>query len=86
MVDPDLAEARYNFGLALAQSGRLDDAQSQFAEAISLDPGYTDARIQLGLLLSQRNDTAGAANVFREVLRRKSQRIWRKPTTTWDWC
>ena len=39
-------------------------------EAISLDPQYTDARIQLGLVLSQRNDTAGAVNVFREILRR----------------
>src|SRR5204863_374130 len=70
MSDPDLAEAHYNLGLALAQSAHVDEAVHELNEAISLEPKYTDARIQLGLVLSQKNDTAGAANVFREVVRR----------------
>src|SRR5258708_34229421 len=71
MSDPDLAEAHYNLGLALAQSGHLDEAVGELNEAISLDPKYADARIQFGLVLSQNNDTAGAANVFREDKRRE---------------
>ena len=57
-------------GLALAQSGKLEEATRELNQAISLDPQYTDARIQLGLVLGQQNDSAGAANVFREILRR----------------
>jgi len=70
MSDPDLAEAHYNLGLALAQSGRLDESARQLNEAISLEPKYVDARVQLGLVLNQQNDFTGAANVFRELIRR----------------
>ena len=70
MSDPDLAEAHYNLGLALAKSERLDESIRELNEAISLDPKYTDARIQLGLVLSQNNDPAGATNVFRDLISR----------------
>src|SRR5256886_17658550 len=70
MCDPDLAEAHYNLGLALAQSGNLDEAVGELKDAISVNPGYTDARVQLGLVLSEKNDTAGAVNVFRELIKR----------------
>jgi Tfp pilus assembly protein PilF len=48
LCDPDLAEAHYNYGLALAQSGRADIAAKEFADGIHLEPKYMDARIQLG--------------------------------------
>ena len=70
MSDPDLPEGHYNFGLALAQSGRGNEAARELNEAVSLDPKYTDARVQLGLVLGQNNDAAGAASVFRELVRR----------------
>ena len=38
-------------------------------EAVSFDPESVDARIQLGLVMSQ-SDPAGAANIFRALVRR----------------
>ncbi|MCC6389259.1 MAG: hypothetical protein IT167_01555, partial [Bryobacterales bacterium] len=45
--------------------------RSGFAEALGLQPDYLDGRLQLGLLLSRKNDPFGAANVYREIIRRK---------------
>lgn len=84
MCDPDLAEAHYNFGLALAQSGNLDESGRELTDAISLNPKYTDARVQLGLVLSQKNDAAGAANVFASSS--VAIRLSLKDTTIWAWC
>jgi len=68
--DPDLAEGHYNLGLALAQTGHVDESIPEFTEAISLNPVYIEARMNLGLALSQKNDLTGAANVFRDLIKR----------------
>ena len=69
MCDPDLAEAHYNLGVALAELQRFPEAIAELKEAVSLDPESVDARVQLGLVMSQ-NDPAGAANIFRALVRR----------------
>ena len=46
MSDGDLPEAHYNYALALAQSGQLDEAVPELNEALGLDPkstGRTDS-------------------------------------------
>ena len=71
MSDPDLPEAHYNLGLALAQLGRLDQAARALGEAVSLDPQYTDALVQLGLVYLQSGDSAAGQKEFSEAIRIK---------------
>lgn len=47
---PDFAEGHVNLGLALFQSGRLDDARPELAKALALKPGLRGANLFLGLI------------------------------------
>ncbi len=52
-IAPDLAAAHYNFGSALAQTGRVDDAVAEYRLAIKADPHLAQAHNDLGVLLAQ---------------------------------
>ena len=54
--------------------GRLQESIHELGEAISANPSYLEARINLGLVLSQNSDPAGAANVYREILKQNPGR------------
>lgn len=47
---PDLAEGHFNLGLALFQSGQLDNARPELARALALKPGLHGANLFLGLI------------------------------------
>jgi tetratricopeptide (TPR) repeat protein len=47
---PDLAEGHFNLGLALFQSGQLDNARPELARALALKPGLRGANLFLGLI------------------------------------
>src|SRR6476646_6979027 len=49
-----------NFGTALREAGRLDEADEAYAEAIRLDGGKANPHINAGLLLIQKRDFLGA--------------------------
>jgi predicted Zn-dependent protease len=40
---PDYALGRFNYGIALAKEGRIEDAIVQLDETVRLDPGNTKA-------------------------------------------
>jgi tetratricopeptide (TPR) repeat protein len=46
-LKPDYAEAHYNFGIALANAGRIPEAIAQYKEAVRLVPNYAPARTAL---------------------------------------
>lgn len=46
---PDNADAHYNYGLALLNAGRYDDAARAFEEALRLRPNFPEAAAQLHL-------------------------------------
>jgi tetratricopeptide (TPR) repeat protein len=67
--DSDVAEARFNLGVALEAQGRLDDARAEYERARALKPGLRQAAVNLGVLLERQGDLRGAAAVYQGVMR-----------------
>lgn len=61
-IDPQLAEAHYNIGVAFAAMGRLDRAIAAFKEALEHNQGLYEAHFSLGRCY-QRLDDAGRAYI-----------------------
>ncbi|MFN3473736.1 MAG: tetratricopeptide repeat protein [Blastomonas sp.] len=57
-----------NQAMALARSGRLDDAQALLGRIIADQPGNPDALQLLGMVARQRGDHPRAAHLFRQSL------------------
>jgi tetratricopeptide (TPR) repeat protein len=51
-ANPDYAEAHFNLGNALVQSGQPESAIRHYHQALRLKPEYLDARYNLGVLLA----------------------------------
>jgi len=51
---PDDADSHFNLGIALARSGRIDDAITQFSEALRVRPDFPAARQALDQAMSLR--------------------------------
>ena len=51
-LNPSLAEAHNNMGIALGALGRLEQAASQFRLALEIDPDHPDAQRNLSMLES----------------------------------
>ncbi len=67
---PDNERAHNNLGIALeAIPGRLDDAISQYGDAIRLAPDYVEARFNLGKALYAAGRTPEAIDEFEKTLR-----------------
>lgn len=49
-ADPNVAEWRYNYGVALSESGRMDDAIEQWNAALKARPGFSEAQTALALV------------------------------------
>ena len=62
--DLDYAPARYNLALALARTGREEEAIVELNRALTIDPSYRDAHYNLATLLADRGDDGGAARHF----------------------
>lgn len=63
-LDPDLAGAWNNLGIAYARRGRDDEALRHYREAIARDPAAAEAHNNMGSLLLRRGDLAGALASF----------------------
>ena len=64
---PDSIEARTNLGVALAQSGRYEEAEQQYRKVLSLDPENETAHLNLALALYKRADFGRARIEFEEL-------------------
>lgn len=73
---PDDARLLYNLGLALSDTGRLDEAEIHLRRAIQLAPAMTNAHIALGLALQRHGKTSEAIQVLREAIRREPDNPW----------
>jgi tetratricopeptide (TPR) repeat protein len=65
----DVAEARFNLGVALEAQGKLDDARAEYERARSLKPGLRQAAVNLGVLLERQGDLRGAAAAYQDAMR-----------------
>ena len=66
--------AHAGLGLALAESGRLDEAIAHYGEALRVNPFYSPAEASLGLALAQKGRVAEAIVHYRAALRLRPNR------------
>jgi protein involved in polysaccharide export with SLBB domain/Flp pilus assembly protein TadD len=68
------ADARkfYESGVALFESGRLDDAVELLKQAVKLDPGNAPAQYSLGIAYAKSNKYEEAADSFKRAARLKT--------------
>lgn len=67
--DAEVAEARFNVGVALEQQGRLDEARAEYERALADKPSLRQAAVNLGVLLEKRGDRQGAQAAYAGVVR-----------------
>ncbi|WP_242395886.1 adventurous gliding motility TPR repeat lipoprotein GltE [Anaeromyxobacter oryzisoli] len=67
--DAEVAEARFNLGVALEQQGRLDEARAEYERALADKPSLRQAAVNLGVLLEKRGDVQGARAAYAAVVR-----------------
>jgi tetratricopeptide (TPR) repeat protein len=65
----DVAEARYNLGVALEGQGKLGEARAEYERARALKPTLRQASVNLGVLLEKQGDPAGASAVYAQCVR-----------------
>jgi tetratricopeptide (TPR) repeat protein len=65
----EVAEARYNLGVALERQGRTDDAAEEYRRALADKPGLRQAAVNLAVLRERSGDARGAAEDYARILR-----------------
>lgn len=65
---PALIRPLNNYGEALDQQGRYDEALAQFQKAVSIEPNYIQALSNIGNIYGKKNEIDKAAIYFRRAL------------------
>ena len=68
-LKPDDANVRFNFGTALFNAGKFQDAAASCREAVRLSPAFAHAHHSLGMALLRLNDTKSDQAQFAEAHR-----------------
>ena len=63
------ADALFNQGVTLWNSGKIEDAKKQFQAAVNANPNHAEARYQLGMALVNEGNLAGAAAEWNTYLK-----------------
>ena len=66
---PASAIGHLNYGWALAEAGRKEEAVEQYRLAVGMSPDYDRAHLRLALALTDQGDLPGAIRELREVVR-----------------
>jgi len=66
---PSATAAHVNLGVALAHAGRMDDAATQYAQALTLDPGNSAIGIDFAILRYKQANYAEAARLLEPVVK-----------------
>lgn len=65
----DLAEARFNLGVALEAQGKLGEARAEYERARQAKPSLRQASVNLAVLLEKQGDPGAAAAIYQQVAR-----------------
>ncbi len=68
-VDPGVAEAHYNHGLALKNKGDLAAAIENYKRAIEIRPAYPEAFYNLGIALRATGDLTASIDSYRQAVK-----------------
>jgi Flp pilus assembly protein TadD len=68
-LKPEDANVRFNYGTALFNAGKFQDAASNYREAVRLNPSFAHAHYNLGMTLLRLNDPKSAQAEFAEAHR-----------------
>ena len=68
-LSPAYADAHYNLGLALADSGDFDEATAELLKAVKIKPIDPKCRYNLGRVLRQAGDLRGAMREFQTAVK-----------------
>jgi Flp pilus assembly protein TadD len=68
-LDPVLAEAHHQAGMALAAAGCLDEAEARFRDAVKVKPEFAEAHLNLGLALGLQGKFEDSLAHLAEALR-----------------
>ena len=79
-IQPDLAAAHANLGIALQAKGDLDEAIAEYRTVIRLCLDYAAAHTNLGIVLKAKGDLDGAIAEYRTALRLQLTTLPRTPT------
>jgi tetratricopeptide (TPR) repeat protein len=63
------ARVHYDLGLALGQTGRIQEAISEFEQALRIRPDYVQAHANMGIVLAQAGRIQEAISEFEQALR-----------------
>lgn len=66
----------YNLGMALSDTGQLDDAVNHLSRAVTLADDFTNARIALGVALQRQGKNSEAIAVLNEAVNRDPENPW----------
>jgi tetratricopeptide (TPR) repeat protein len=67
-IKPDNADTHTSIGPVLEDPGRVDEATTQYRQALEIDPGYAEAHYNPGLALADRGQLDKAIAHYQEVL------------------
>lgn len=62
------AETIFQYGLGLAKTGYLEEAEHQLLDVLKLDKSHADARYNLALIKAKRHDPKKALDLLQQVL------------------
>lgn len=62
------AAVRYNLGMALSDTGEIDEAEEHLRKAVEIDPDFTEAKVALGVALSRKRQWEQAATIVEDAV------------------
>jgi Tfp pilus assembly protein PilF len=65
---PASARAHYNYGAALQQNGRLDEAEREYQNALRIDPSYVKVYANLGQLFVSKSKLEDAKKYYEKAI------------------
>ena len=73
----------YNLGILLKETGRTEDAEAEYREALRINPDYAEAHGNLGILFSEtgnKEEAKKALEIAKELFEKEGREVDVKKT------